>query len=118
VPVQMKKNRPGTRMTVVAPPARREVLSSIIFGETTTIGLRAQEVERECLPREVVTVETPLGPIRFKVARRGGQVVNASPEFDDCARLAAEHGRTVKDVQALAIQCFGGRIAQRDGRTV
>jgi len=118
VPVQMKKNRPGTLLTVVAPPDRREALSSIIFGETTTIGLRAQEVERECLPREVVPVETPLGPIRFKVARRGGQVVNASPEFDDCARLAAVHGRTVKDVQALAIQCFGERVAQRDGRTL
>ena len=109
VPVQMKKNRPGTLLSVIAPPDRREALSSIIFGETTTIGLRAHEVERECLPREIVTVETPLGAIRFKVARRGGQVVNASPEFEDCARLAAAHGRTVKDVQALAIQCFGGR---------
>jgi pyridinium-3,5-bisthiocarboxylic acid mononucleotide nickel chelatase len=117
VPVQMKKNRPGTLITVVSPPDRREALSSIIFGETTTIGLRAHEVERECLPREMVTVETPLGPIRFKVARRGGRVVNASPEFEDCARLAAAHGRTVKDVQALAIQCFGGRVGQSDGWT-
>jgi len=117
VPVQMKKNRPGTLLTVIAPPDRREALSAIIFGETTTIGMRSHEVERECLPRETVTVETPLGPVRFKVARRGGHVVNAAPEFEDCARLAAVHGRTMKDVQALAIQCFGGRVGQSDGRT-
>ena len=77
VPVQMKKNRPGTLLTVVAPPALRATLSGIIFSETTTIGLRHHEVERECLAREMVTVETPLGAIRFKVARRDGRVVNA-----------------------------------------
>ena len=47
---------------------------------------------RECLEREIVTVETPVGPVRFKVARRDGRVLNASPEFDDCARIAAEQG--------------------------
>jgi pyridinium-3,5-bisthiocarboxylic acid mononucleotide nickel chelatase len=107
LPVQMKKNRPGTRLTVVAPPALRADLSAIIFNETTTIGLRHHEVERECLSREMVAVDTPLGPVRFKLASRDGRVVNAAPEFEDCARLAAAHGRTVKDVQALAIQSYG-----------
>lgn len=115
VPVQMKKNRPGTRLTVVAPPELRSTLSAIIFGETTTIGLRHHEVERETLEREWVAVQTPLGPVRFKVARRDGRVVNAAPEFEDCARLAAAHGRTVKDIQALAIQSYGTG-AHRQGR--
>jgi uncharacterized protein (DUF111 family) len=109
VAAQMKKNRPGTLLTVVAPPALRSTLSGIVFNETTTIGLRHHEVERERLAREIVTVETPLGPIRFKVASRNGGVVNASPEFDDCVRVAAAHRRSVKDIQALAVQCYGER---------
>ena len=55
-PVQMKKNRPGTLLTVVAPPARREPLTQLVFRETTTIGLRYQEVMRACLDRELIVV--------------------------------------------------------------
>jgi pyridinium-3,5-bisthiocarboxylic acid mononucleotide nickel chelatase len=109
VPVQMKKNRPGTLLTVVAPPDRHAALSSIIFNETTTIGLRHHEVERERLVRETITVDTPVGQIRFKLAHRDGRIVNAAPEFDDCAALAAATGRTVKEIQAIAIQSYGAR---------
>ena len=104
--VQMKKNRPGTLVTVLASPAGREKLASILFAETTTIGVRYQTVTRECLDREMETVQTPLGPIRFKIARRDGRVVNASPEFDDCARAAAEHRVAIKDVQAVAMKAW------------
>jgi uncharacterized protein (TIGR00299 family) protein len=107
VPVQMKKNRPGTLMTVVAPPGLLAPLSAIIFRETTTIGLRHYEADRECLAREIVSVETPLGAVRFKVAWREGRIVNAVPEFEDCRRLAAAGGVAVKDVQAMAIQAYG-----------
>jgi uncharacterized protein (TIGR00299 family) protein len=105
-PVQMKKNRPGTLLTVVAPPERRAALAEVIFRETTTIGLRHYEVERECLAREIVSVETPVGAVRFKVARRDGRVVNATPEFEDCATLAAGRGLSVKEVQAIAIRAY------------
>src|SRR5262245_28228102 len=107
-PVQMKKNRPGTLLTVVAAPDRRAQMTDVIFRETTTIGLRHYEVDRECLEREIVTVATPIGAVRFKVARRNGRVLNAVPEFDDCARLAAEKNLPVKDVQAIAIKAYGG----------
>jgi uncharacterized protein (TIGR00299 family) protein len=110
-PVQMKKNRPGTLVTVVAPPARREALSSVLFTESTTIGVRYQEVMRECLEREVRAMETPVGRIRFKVATRGGRILNASPEFEDCARLAAERGLPVKDVQAMAVKAWVDGLA-------
>jgi uncharacterized protein (TIGR00299 family) protein len=109
VPAQMKKNRPGTLLTVVAPPALREPLSDIVFRATTTIGLRHYEVERECLAREIVSVDTTLGPVRFKLARRGGTLVNAVPEFDDCAAIARAAGLSVKDVQALALRAYGAR---------
>jgi uncharacterized protein (TIGR00299 family) protein len=104
--VQMKKNRPGTLLTVVSPPDRRENLTAIVFRETTTIGLRYQEVARACLDREIVIVATEIGPVRFKIARRGADLMNVAPEFDDCARLAAERSLPVKQVQALAVEAY------------
>ena len=103
-PVQMKKNRPGTLVTVVAPPGIRSALADILFRESTTIGLRYEEMSRTCLERAVETVSTPYGDVRFKIARRDGRELNAAPEFDDCARLAAEHGVPIKTIQAAAIK--------------
>jgi uncharacterized protein (TIGR00299 family) protein len=100
--VQMKKNRPGTLMTIVATPQDRERMTEIVFRESTTIGIRHQELSRECLEREMVTVATSVGPVRFKVARRDGRVLNAQPEFEDLAKLSGEQGIPIKDVQALA----------------
>ena len=101
-PVQMKKNRPGTLVTVISTLDRREALSAVLFTDSTTIGVRYQEVLRERLAREVRTVDTPVGAIRFKVATRDGRVLNVAPEFEDCAKAAAERGMSIKDVQALA----------------
>jgi pyridinium-3,5-bisthiocarboxylic acid mononucleotide nickel chelatase len=107
--IQMKKNRPGTLLTVIGPPRLRDRLTSVIFRETTTIGVRYREMARECLDRETVTVDTAVGPVRVKVARRGGEILNVSPEFEDCVRLAAEHGRPVKEIQALASSAYFSR---------
>jgi pyridinium-3,5-bisthiocarboxylic acid mononucleotide nickel chelatase len=107
--VQMKKNRPGTLVTVIAPPALRETISGVLFTDTTTIGVRYQEMQRERLEREILPLETSVGTIRFKIARRGGAVVNAAPEFEDCARAAAEHGLPIKDVQARAVKAWMDR---------
>jgi uncharacterized protein (TIGR00299 family) protein len=104
--VQMKKNRPGTLMTIVARPEDRSSLVDLVFRETTTIGVRFAEMERECLQRETVSVQTALGEVRFKVARRDGRVFNAQPEFDDLLKLANTHSRPVKEVQALAAKAW------------
>jgi hypothetical protein len=111
-PVQMKKGRPGTLVTVLATPSQREGLLDLLFSETTTLGVRIQEAVREVLARESVDVMTSLGPVRIKLGRRGGRLVNASPEFEDCARLAHAHGVPVKEVLAEAVQAWrsgGGR---------
>jgi pyridinium-3,5-bisthiocarboxylic acid mononucleotide nickel chelatase len=105
-PVQMKKNRPGTLVTAIAPPDRREAIVSVLFNETTTIGVRYDEMLRDRLDREIRTIETPVGTIRFKVAGRAGRILNAAPEFDDCARIAAERGMSIKDVQAIATKAW------------
>ncbi|HXH06695.1 MAG TPA: nickel pincer cofactor biosynthesis protein LarC [Vicinamibacterales bacterium] len=112
-PVQMKKNRPGTLVTVLAPPDRRRRLTEVLFRETTTLGVRWSEVWRERLEREIVRVPTPLGDIGVKVARLGGRIVNAVPEFDDCARIAAERGLPVKEVHARALAAFLERGGDR-----
>jgi pyridinium-3,5-bisthiocarboxylic acid mononucleotide nickel chelatase len=113
--VQMKKNRPGTLVTVVAPPERRAALGEIVFRETTTLGVRYHDVLRDCLAREERRVETPFGPVSVKIARLGDRVVNAAPEFEDCLQLARQHGAPVKDVQAAALKAW--LDAQNDDST-
>jgi uncharacterized protein (DUF111 family) len=108
-PVQMKKGRPGTLVTVIAPLGRRAAIEDVFFAETTTLGVRYQQWDRTTLAREVVAVETPYGTVGVKVGRRGGEVVNAQPEFEDCQRAAAARGVPVKEVQAAAVSAWRAR---------
>ncbi len=105
-PVQMKKNRPGILLTVICPSDRVDALSELVFQQTTTIGLRIYEARRRVLAREFVSVETPHGSVRMKVARLNGRVLNAAPEYDDCQRLAREKSVPLKQVLADAQFCF------------
>jgi pyridinium-3,5-bisthiocarboxylic acid mononucleotide nickel chelatase len=104
--VQMKKNRPGTLVTIVGNPAHRATLTDIVYRETTTIGVRHFEMDRDCLARDWVPVTTPWGEVRIKVAVRDGAILKGAPEYDDCARLAAASGVAVKDVHAAAVKAF------------
>ncbi len=106
VPVQMKKNRPGTLVTILVAANGREAVADVLFRETTTIGVRYADWQRECLTREILSLETPYGAVRVKVARRGATVMNAQPEFDDCAARATEHGVATKDVHAAALKAW------------
>jgi len=105
-PIQMKKNRPATLITVIAQPADRELLTTLLFTESTTIGVRVSEIDRDTLDREIVSIDSPFGAVRIKVARRNGEILNVAPEFDDCARVAEEHGRSVKDIQAVVMKSW------------
>jgi pyridinium-3,5-bisthiocarboxylic acid mononucleotide nickel chelatase len=103
-PVQMKKNRPGVLLTLLCRPEERAKMCDLIFRETTTLGLRYRDEQREILRREHVTVETIYGPIRIKVARaRDGRMVNYVPEFEDCRAAAESHGVAVREVQIAAL---------------
>jgi pyridinium-3,5-bisthiocarboxylic acid mononucleotide nickel chelatase len=105
-PAQMKKNRPGQLVTVLCKPAECERLEELMFRETTTLGLRRSSVQRRTLQRESVPVETPLGPLRMKVTRLNGCVLNAVPEYEDCKRVAAERRVPLKRVLAEATYQF------------
>jgi pyridinium-3,5-bisthiocarboxylic acid mononucleotide nickel chelatase len=111
-PVQMKKGRPGLLITVLGPPGRRGALEEVLFAETTTLGVRHQELERTVLEREVVPVETPYGPVGVKVGRRGARVFGAQPEFEDCRRQAAAAGVPVKEVWAAALTAYRTRVRE------
>ena len=101
-PLQMKKNRPGLLVSVISKPELESVLTHLLFQETTTIGVRITEARRKVLEREVVKVETEFGPVRMKVARLEGKIVNAAPEFEDCRRLADEKSVPLKEVMRVA----------------
>ncbi len=101
-PVQMKKNRPGMLVTLLCAPTDADKLSDLLFSETTTIGLRSYEARRRVLAREAVTVKTPHGDVRMKVARLNGHILNAAPEFDDCRRVAEEHRVPLKQILSEA----------------
>jgi pyridinium-3,5-bisthiocarboxylic acid mononucleotide nickel chelatase len=100
--VQMKKNRPGVEITVLCHPDQAKAMAELLFAETTTIGMRTYEARRQVLERELVSVETPYGPARVKVARRCGKVLNVAPEYEDCRRLAEEKSVPLKQVMLAA----------------
>jgi uncharacterized protein (TIGR00299 family) protein len=97
-PIQMKKNRPGVLLSVLAPESALTVLEAILFRETETFGIRRYAVERSKLEREVVTVATPWGPIRGKRGWRAGGPSVFTPEYEDCARVAQQHGLALREV--------------------
>ncbi|MCU1265175.1 MAG: hypothetical protein JWM21_1493 [Acidobacteria bacterium] len=98
-PVQMKKNRPGVLISILCRDGERSKLSEMLFRETTTLGLRSYEVQREALEREVVSVETRYGPIDVKVARMHGEIVNQMPEYEQCHQAALQANVPLRQVE-------------------
>jgi uncharacterized protein (TIGR00299 family) protein len=100
--IQMKKDRPGTLLSVIARPADAEKLEGILFDETATFGIRRRLFERSTRSRREHTVTTPWGPVRGKLGWRSGHSPVFTPEFEDCARLAAEAGVPLREVYRAA----------------
>lgn len=100
IPIQMKKNRPGALLSVIAELDRAADLEAILFRETATFGIRRYRAERTKLHREIVTVQTPWGPVKAKRGRRSDGLEVLSPEYEDCARIARERGVPLREVYA------------------
>jgi uncharacterized protein (TIGR00299 family) protein len=105
-PIHMKKNRPGALLSVLAPETALSAVEDILFRETTTFGIRRYPVQRHKLNRRACTVSTPWGPIQGKLGWRDGQPPVFSPEYEDCARVARQHGVALRDVYAAAERTF------------
>jgi pyridinium-3,5-bisthiocarboxylic acid mononucleotide nickel chelatase len=107
VAVQMKKGRTGVQMTILCRPDLVPTLEEIIFRETTTIGLHWRLEKKQSLKRDWIEVATTWGKVRIKVARwPSGEIANASPEYEDCRKLATEHQAPLKQVMQEAMRSF------------
>ena len=105
-PTMMKRNRPGTIVSVVAWPKDLQVLTRILLSETTTLGVRVQDLKRAIVPRQVKTVRLPNGSIRIKIAELGNGQVKITPEYRDCAALAERTNQPTQVIIDLARQTF------------
>lgn len=105
-PIFMKKNRPGVLLSVLAPEAVLPALEAILFRETTTFGIRRYPATRSKLQRQACQVETPWGPVQGKLGWRAGQSPVFSPEYEDCARVARQHGVALREVYRVAQQAY------------
>ena len=109
-PIFMKKNRPGTLISVLITPDILDETLSIIFSETTSLGIRLHRLERKKLLREIITVETIFGHVRVKVGKFGQDVKNISPEYEDCKEIAMKKGIPLKKVHDEAKAAAGNML--------
>jgi hypothetical protein len=101
-PLQMKKNRPGSLLRVIARPQDQELLAQLVFAETSTLGLRIYPAERRIESRQIVEVETQFGKIRIKVSGHG----HFAPEYEDCRAIAARTGTPLPEILAAAQSAY------------
>jgi len=101
-PIQMKKNRPATLLTVLCPPDKADALAALLFRETGTFGIRAREQRRYTLDRSWRTVTTEFGDIRLKAGTWLGEEVTVAPEYEDCKRAALAHDVPLRRVYEAA----------------
>lgn len=115
-PLQMKKNRPAVKLTVITPPPLLLHLTRIILLESTAIGVRHYPAERLKLERTAETRQTTLGEIQVKVLSEAGAVVRVAPEYEECRRLALETGTPIAEVYRIVERetgCFCNREAKK-----
>jgi hypothetical protein len=105
-PIQMKKNRPGVLLSVLCAEADADKFAELILRETTSFGVRRHLAERRKLRREFTTVKTPHGAVKVKLGKLDGRVIQASPEFESCRKLAEATGSPLKQVYAAAVKAL------------
>ncbi|MBI4782268.1 MAG: nickel pincer cofactor biosynthesis protein LarC [Oscillatoriophycideae cyanobacterium NC_groundwater_1537_Pr4_S-0.65um_50_18] len=106
--IGMKKSRPGILLTVICRPEQMQTCQTILFQETTTLGIRCKMQQRTILEREFQTVETQYGKVRLKIARwqKQGAIVNVQPEYEDCSEIAQHHQIPWREVHGMALQAW------------
>lgn len=115
-PVIMKRGRPGIVLSALAPPQKADAVGAVILAETTSLGVRLQEVRRRVLARQMETVPLRGGTVRIKVATVGRGRTKAAPEYQDCKRIAERSGRPVRDVMEEAMLAYRRAARRPRGR--
>jgi len=111
-PIQMKKDRPGVIVSILCRPEDCERFETLLFQETGTLGIRRHRIERVKQARQAYTVQTAFGPVLGKLAWQPGGPPRFAPEFEDCARVAAERGVPLRDVYRAAEGSFAGDVVR------
>lgn len=106
-PIQMKKNRPAVMVTVICREEEGDSIASLLLSESSTLGVRISQAQRLKAQRTFERIETPIGPMSIKVKHLGERVISASPEFDECQRLAHERNLPLEEVYEVARQAIG-----------
>ena len=101
-PVQMKKNRPATLVTIICPAEEAEELALVLLRESSTLGVRIQQMQRLKAQRTQESIETPFGPLLAKVKRLGTRILSAAPEYEECRRVALERNMPLEEVYEVA----------------
>ncbi|HTW32695.1 MAG TPA: nickel pincer cofactor biosynthesis protein LarC [Candidatus Sulfotelmatobacter sp.] len=109
MPVQMKKNRPGTLLTVLCKPEDAAKMRQLLFAETTTLGVRQRREDRQTLARRWESIQTQWGEVRIKIASMNGTVTNYAPEYEDCRRIAEEQHVPLKTVMQEALRIYSSK---------
>lgn len=101
-PIQMKKNRPATLITIICPPEESDRLAVLLLRETSTLGVRIQQMQRLKAQRSQQRITTSLGSITVKIKRLGARIISAAPEYEDCFRIANERNMPLVEVYEVA----------------
>lgn len=110
LPLQMKKNRPAVMITLICRIEDTERLTRFFLAETSTLGVRIQQVQRRKAQRSQEQIDTPLGPLLIKVKRMGTRIISAAPEYEECRRIASTQNIPIEEVYELARQVIARRI--------
>lgn len=113
-PIQMKKNRPATLLTVICPLDEGDQLAMLLLRETSTLGVRIQQVQRLKAQRSQQQIATSLGPITIKIKRLGTSIISAAPEYDDCLRIASERDMPLMEVYEVASRAVQALLKQKE----
>jgi uncharacterized protein (TIGR00299 family) protein len=109
-PIQMKKNRPATKISVIVDAENLFKINEILLKETTTLGVRIFDIEREIVDRKIKEVETQFGKVKVKVGILDGKTVNIAPEYEECKKIAKEKGLPIKTVYQILYAEFERRV--------
>lgn len=109
-PIQMKKNRPAIMLSIICSPEAGDALAMVLLRETTTLGVRVQQMQRLKAQRSFQHIDTPFGPMLVKIKRLGKRIISAAPEYEECQRIANERGVPLVEVYDVAQQAIKNGI--------
>lgn len=105
-PIQMKKNRPATMISILCAPENAESFTELLYAETSTLGVRVSFVKRNCLEREIRKVETRFGAVDVKIAKYKDKIVNVKPEYDQMREIALQSKKSLREIEREILMQF------------